>query len=119
MWAITAGVYLALMGPQGMAEVGEAILRKTHYAIRRLATIEGLRVPLFRATPFQEFVVNFDASGKTVKEINKALLVRGIFGGKDISREFPELGQSALFCVTEVISKADIDRLISALKEIL
>ena len=47
-------------------------------------------------------MVNFDGTGKTVARINKALRRRGIFGGKDLSREFPELGQSALYCVTEV-----------------
>jgi glycine dehydrogenase subunit 1 len=53
-----------------------------------------------------------------VARINKALLKRGIFGGKDISSEFPEFGQSALYCVTEIHSKDDIDRLASALKEV-
>ena len=51
-------------------------------------------------------------------EINKDLLARDIFGGKDLSQEFPELGQSALYCVTEVHTKADIDMLVEALKEV-
>ena len=51
---------------------------------------------------FKEFVVNFDRTGKTVKQINKALLNKKIFGGKNLSKEFPELGQSALYCVTEI-----------------
>ena len=51
-------------------------------------------------------------------EINRALLDKGIFGGKDLSREFPELGQSALFSVTEVHTQADIDRLAAALSEV-
>ena len=42
---------------------------------------------------------------------------RGIFGGKDLSAEFPELGQSALYCVTEIHSAADIDRLADAMQE--
>jgi glycine dehydrogenase subunit 1 len=53
-----------------------------------------------------------------VAQINGALLARGIFGGKDLSREFPELGQSALYCVTEVQTKADIDRLVTTLREV-
>jgi glycine dehydrogenase subunit 1 len=52
-----------------------------------------------------------------VAEINKALLAKGIFGGKDLTQEFPELGNSALYCVTEVHTKDDIDRLVTALKE--
>jgi len=53
-----------------------------------------------------------------VAEINTALQERKIFGGKDISKEYPEMGQSALYCVTEVHSRKDIDALVSALKEV-
>ena len=56
-------------------------------------------------------------TGRTVAEIHRRLLEKRIFGGKDLSREFPELGQSALYCVTEVHTQTDIDRLIEALKE--
>lgn len=52
-------------------------------------------------------------------EINKKLLDYKIFGGKDLSQDFPALGQSALYCVTEIHTKADIDRLAAALGEIL
>ena len=48
----------------------------------------------------------------------EALRERGIFGGKDLSRSHPELGQSALYCVTEVHSQADVDRLAQALEEV-
>ena len=118
LWGITAGVYLALMGPQGMAEIGEGIMARAHYALLQLGRIDGVWAPVFRSPHFQEFVVNFDGTGKTVAEINGALLTRGIFGGKDLSWEFPELGESALFCVTEVHTKADIDRLVGALEEV-
>lgn len=117
LWGITAGVYLALMGPQGMVEIGEGIMARSHYAMDRLSELNGIRAPLFRAPHFQEFVVNFDQTGKTVAEINRELLARGIFGGKDLSREFPELGQSALYCVTEVHQQRDLDRLAEVLKE--
>ena len=43
----------------------------------------------------------------------------GIHGGKDISKEFAELGQTDLYCVTEIHSKSDIDRLVEALNQIL
>ena len=118
LWGITAGVYLALMGPQGMAELGEGIMARAAYAAKRMNGIEGVRAPVFRAPHFKEFVVNFDGTGKTVAEINEALLERGIFGGKDLSKEFPWLGQSALYAVTEVHTKADIDRLVSTLGEV-
>jgi glycine dehydrogenase subunit 1 len=83
LWGITAGVYLALMGPQGMAEMGEGIMSRSHYAMAHVTRIEGVKAPLFRSPHFKEFVVNFDGTGKAVAEINKALLARGIFGGKN------------------------------------
>ncbi|MBW2057931.1 MAG: aminomethyl-transferring glycine dehydrogenase subunit GcvPA [Deltaproteobacteria bacterium] len=119
LWAITAAVYLALLGPQGMRDVGEAIMQKSHYAMKRLATLDGVRAPVFECATFKEFVVNFDDTGRSVKEINMALLDEGIFGGKDLSEDFPELSQSALYCVTEVISKENIDRLVTSLGEVL
>ncbi len=118
LWGIVAGVYLALMGPAGMRELGESILYRTEYAIASLSALDGVTVPFALGAHFKEFVVRFD-SGRTVAEINAALYERGIFGGKDLSNEMPALGQSALYCVTEVHSKEHIDRLAAALKEIL
>jgi glycine dehydrogenase subunit 1 len=118
LWGITAGVYLALMGPQGMAEIGEGIMSRSRYAALQIDQIKGIRAPLFQSSHFKEFVVNFDGTGRTVAQVNKALLARGIFGGKDLTVEFSALGHSALYCVTEVHTKADIDRLVSALKEV-
>jgi len=118
LWGITAGVYLALMGPQGMMEIGEGILLRSRYAMMELDTLPGVRAALFEGTHFKEFVVNFDGTGKSVGEINEALLARGIFGGKDLTGEFPQLGNSALYCVTEVHTKQDIDTLAGALREV-
>ncbi|MDH5437773.1 MAG: aminomethyl-transferring glycine dehydrogenase subunit GcvPA [Candidatus Bathyarchaeota archaeon] len=118
LWGITAGVYLALMGPQGMREIGEGVMQRSHYAMLQISKIKGVKCPVFRSTHFKEFVVNFDDTGKTVEEINRALLRRKIFGGKDLTKEFPGLGNSALYCVTEVHTKDDIVRLVDALKEV-
>ena len=101
-----------------MTEVGQAILQRTRYAMDTINLVEGIDV-LFSSTPhFREFVVNFDRSGKSVTQINEALLARGIFGGKDLSTDFPELGQSALYCVTEIHSQVDIDYLVDSLAEV-
>jgi glycine dehydrogenase subunit 1 len=116
--AITAAVYLALMGPEGMRELGEAILQRAEYAARRLNEIPGVTAPALLSPYFKEFVVRFASALPSVKQINTALRRRGIFGGKDLCDEFPELGSAALYCVTEVHTKADIDRLADALEEI-
>jgi len=118
LWGITAGVYLALLGPQGMVEIGQDIMSCARYAMMELDKVKGVKAPGFQSFHFKEFVVNFDGTGKTVAEINKALLAQRIFGGHDLSYEFPELGQSALYCVTEVHTKADIDTLVGALGKV-
>jgi len=118
LWGITAGVYLALMGPKGMQEIGERIMQTSHYAMAKISEIEGVKAPFFRSTHFKEFVVNFDETGKTVEEINKELLDHRVFGGKDLIREMPELGNSALYCVTEIHTKEDIDKLYDSILEV-
>ena len=61
----------------------------------------------------------FGPGGKTVAQVNRALLDYGIFGGKDLSKDFPELGQSALYCFSEITPASEIRRLAGALQEIL
>lgn len=117
LWSITAAVYMALMGPEGFRELGEAIMQRSHYAAKLLSEIEGVEAPLFKSSYFEEFTVSFNETGKTVQSLNNLLLRHGIQGGKDLSKEFPELGQSALYCVTEVHSKEDIEKLAEALNE--
>ncbi len=119
LWGITAGVYLATMGPEGMKELGRTILAKSAYAVKTLDTISGVASSRFSARGFKEFVVDFNKTGMTVQQINTHLLAHNIFGGKDLSTDFPELGQCALFCVTEIHSKNDIDRLADRLSDIL
>jgi len=117
LWGITAGVYLALMGPQGMVEIGEGIMTRAGYAMLKLDEIDRVSAPVFSSPHFKEFVVSFEETGRSVAEINRGLLKKGIFGGVDLSRQFPELGQSALYCVTEVHTQADLDRLVDAIRE--
>jgi len=119
LWGIAAGVYLAAMGPQGMRELGESVLQRQVCLRKMLSKIKGLDTERFSGTPFEEFVVDFGASGKSVAEINKKLLKKGILGGYDMSEVFPELGQCALFCVTEKTMALDMKVLVEALTEIM
>jgi glycine dehydrogenase subunit 1 len=118
LWAITTAVYLASMGPQGMKELGEVIMQRTAYAARVLDAIDGVRGNYLGTENFQEFLVNYDEIHMTAADVNRALLQEGIFGGKDMSADFPQYGQSALFSITELTTQADIDRLAAALKQI-
>ena len=117
LWGIANAVYMGLMGPAGFREVGELIIARAHYAAKRLARVPGAAIR-WRSGFFKEFVVDFTGTGKTVHEINAALRAHGIFGGKDLSADFPELGQAALYCVTEIHNQADIDRLAETLEEV-
>ncbi|SKC80869.1 aminomethyl-transferring glycine dehydrogenase subunit GcvPA [Maledivibacter halophilus] len=119
LWAITAAVYLSLLGPQGMYEVGRNILYKSNYAKKVLGEIKGVEILYQESKSFKEFVVNFDRTGKTVEEINRQLLKEKIFGGYDLSKDFTDLGQSALYCVTETTRKEDIENLAKAVERIL
>jgi len=117
--AVGAAAHMALLGPQGFRELGETILSKSAYAARLLSKLHGVKAPIFNSRHFKEFTVNFGEAGVSVREVNEQLLQRKIHGGKDVSSEFPELGQTMLLCVTETHSKEDIDRLALALEETL
>lgn len=118
LWGITAGVYLALMGPQGMLDLGNGIMARSHYAMKKINELKGIITPFLQTPHFKEFIVNFDDTGMAVDEINNALLEYKIFGGLNLTSDYPDFGNSALYCVTEIHTKEDIDRLITALKEV-
>jgi len=117
--AVASAVYMALLGPKGLRELGETVTYKANYAMQLLSKIDGVNAPVFKSAHFKEFTVNFDMTGLNVKEVNKKLLQHQIHGGKDVSKEFPELGETALYCVTEIHSKEEIERLAKAVEEIL
>jgi len=116
--AVASAVYMALLGPEGIMELGETVTLKSNYAISLLSKIKHVRAPVFKTAHFQEFTVNFDQAGLTINEVNRELLKRQMQGGKDISKEFPELGQTALYCVTEVHSKEEIENMARAIEQI-
>jgi len=115
--AVAAGVYLSLMGPTGMRELGETIMSRARYAQRKIGELPGVRAPIFNSFHFKEFTVNFQH--KRVDEISKDLRENGIQAGIPLTKQFPDFGETSLFCVTEVHSKKDVDMLVSVLKEAL
>jgi len=117
LWAVANATYMSLMGPQGFREIGETIIQRSHYAASLIDEIEGVSIK-WRQGFFKEFVVDFSKSKLTVAQINKKLLEHSIFGGKDLSRDFPHMGQSALYCITEIHSLEDIAVLVDALKKV-
>jgi glycine dehydrogenase subunit 1 len=116
LWAIAAAVYLSLLGPQGLAELGEGLMQRAAYAAARFAEVPGVTVPL-DSTPFKEIVVSLEGTGRRVREVEQALRAQGIFPGVDIT-EHAGLGPALLVCTTEVHTRADIDRLVDAVAEV-
>ena len=114
LWGIIAGVYMALLGPDGLTEMGNTIVQRAAYARHLISAIDGVTVMAPGTPCFKEFVIRFDHSTATVAGVNERLRAQGIFGGKDLSGEFPQLGQSALCCVTEQHNKEDLDRFAGA-----
>lgn len=118
LWTATAGVYLAVMGPKGMEEVGQSIMQKSQYAAKKIAELPNVKIR-FTGPFFKEFVVDFSKTGKTVKQINDELLKKNIIGGYDLSKYYSELDQNMLVCVTEIHTKSDIDSFVSDLKAVI
>ena len=111
LFAIGAAAYLSLLGPRGLRDLFESILVKTNYAIKVLGEIPGVVAPRFSGLHYQEFVVSFKGAKGTLGRLHKALLSHGVHGGKSLVKDFPELGESGLFCVTEAHATESIDRL--------
>jgi glycine dehydrogenase subunit 1 len=115
--AVTAAIYLSLLGPTGLKQVGETIAYNANYAAKMLDKIPGIKAPAIGQSIWKEFVVQFE-QGVTTRDVHDALLERGLHGGRILTDEFPTLGESMLFCVTEVHSKEVIDEMIQAVRNI-
>jgi len=118
LYAVAAAVYLALLGKEGIRKLGELIYYRSHYAAYKLSKINGIVAPRYNADFFKEFVVDFTSTGLEYGIIHEELLKKGIHGGLYLKPYFPWLGESALYCVTELHTKQDIDLLAKALEEI-
>src|SRR6185369_6144405 len=103
--ALAFTVYVSLLGPAGLRDLARLNARKLRYAARKLA--EAGLVEAFRGPTFNECVL----TGSAVHERWDRLLRRGIVAGLPIERDYPELGNALLLCVTDVHRRGDIDRL--------
>lgn len=112
LWGIAAGVYLASMGPIGMTELGNTVLARTAYAQAQQAGIKGVTLA-DNAAHFREFVLDLSATGKSASDVITALRAKDIEPGVAIGEH------SLLVCVTERITTAHIDTLVSALTDFL
>jgi glycine dehydrogenase subunit 1 len=115
--AVIAAIYMSLLGPFGLKQLGETIGYNANYTAKMLDSISGVRAPAVGQIIWKEFVVQFE-NGVTAKEVHNGLLGRNLHGGRILTDDFPALGESMLFCVTEVHTKETIDELVQSIKEI-
>ncbi len=111
--ALAVTTYLAIMGKQGLRHVAELCYHKAHYAAQQIVALPGYE-RLFGQF-FKEFVIR---TPLPPAEVNDRLCERGIIGGYELARDYPQLTDCLLLCVTEMNTKEEIDRLVQALGEI-
>ena len=105
--ALTASVYMAAMGPDGIAEVARQSMAKAHYLCRGLTAIDGVDL-VYTGEFFHEFVTTLPRTDEVLSALEKA----GILGGLPIEG-------GVLWCATEKATKAEMDRAIAIVKEVL
>jgi glycine dehydrogenase subunit 1 len=110
LMAIAAAVYLAWLGPAGLAELGETCAAKAAYAAERLTAIPGVRMTHGDAPFFKEFALTVE--GLEPSAIRDRLADRGFLVG-------PVLGASLLVACTERRTREEIDGLAGTLGEVL
>jgi glycine dehydrogenase subunit 1 len=103
--ALAGMIYLAWLGREGIVELGELLVARTHYARETLTALPGISAwheqPVVR-----EFALQLDADVHAVIERCAA---------KGVNPGYPLEGNGLLVAITEQRSKADIDRLADVL----
>ena len=110
-----ATIYMSILGAKGLERVAAASQAQTTALVDALTRIDNVRL-VFGGPRFHEAVLQLD---RPVRGVLDALAERGIVGGYDLSRHYPELGHALLVCATETRTAQDIERYASALREVL
>ncbi len=105
--AFTAGVYLSVMGAKGLAQVATQSMSKAHYLATELCKIPGVSLK-YTGEFFHEFVTVIPNAEKVLKKLEE----NGILGGLPLK-------DGVLWCATEKVSKAELDRAVALVKEVL
>ena len=104
--ALTAGLYMSAMGPNGMAEAANQSMAKAHYLAKELCQIDGVSMR-YDGAFFHEFLVEMPKCD----EVLAALEEQGILGGLPVEG-------GVLWCVTEKVAKAQLDKAVAIVKEV-
>ena len=105
--ALTAGLYMATMGPDGMAQAAKQSMAKAHYLAGALCAIDGVKLR-YTGAFFHEFVTDMPR----VEEVQSALSQAGILGGLSVEG-------GILWCATEKVTREALDKTAAIVKEVL
>jgi len=108
--ALMVNIFMTVYGKVGLKELAKQNLAKTAYAAEQFAKHGKI---LFSGSPrFNEFVLQTEEDSHA---INNQLLENKIVGGLPLKKFYPELGNAALWCCTELTSRAGIDSAATAM----
>lgn len=105
--ALTASVYMATMGPDGMAEAAKQCMSKAHYLAQQLCSVDGVKLR-YSGEFFHEFVTEMPKT----EEVLAALEKEGILGGLPVEG-------GILWCATEKASRQALDKTVEICREVL
>ena len=108
LWALTAGLYMATMGPDGMADVARQSMAKAHYLAKELCAVPGVELA-YTGEYFHEFVTHMPRR----EAVLSALAEGDILGGLPVGED------GILWCATEKVARADLDKTVAIVKEVL
>ncbi|MCD5323541.1 MULTISPECIES: aminomethyl-transferring glycine dehydrogenase subunit GcvPA [Pontibacillus] len=111
--ALGTSVALSALGKKGTKEMAYQNMQKARYA-KKAFEEAGFQV-LYSNAFFNEFVLQVQGS---VTTLNEKLQDKGMIGGLDLERIFPELGGHMLVAVTEMRTKDEIDRFVQELGDV-
>jgi len=110
--ALMVNIFMTVYGKVGLKELAKQSLAKTAYAAGQFA--KHGRV-LFAASPrFNEFVVQ---TSEDPYAMNSRLLEKKVIGGLPLKKFYPELGNAALWCCTELTTRSSIDTAVGLVAE--
>ena len=114
LMAIASTVYLSWLGPQGLRELGECCLARTHHAAELASSVPGCSLA-FEAPFFKEFALRVPGDAA---EVVDRLADRGYLAGPALGVVSPGLADCLLVAVTERRSPEEIEGLCKALAEV-
>jgi glycine dehydrogenase subunit 1 len=111
--ALTALVYLSLLGAEGLREVATNCTEKASYARQRMLEIPGVQMRFPGRHFFNEFVLRLPSRAEPVI---RRLIEQGVAAGFPLVRYYPEMADCLLLAVTEKRTKQEIDLLTHVLE---